>query len=366
MRKLPVGEALEKEKEFYRTASKEELMARAAELGMPFGSYQRQLLLQGARRPHQYPVKEEKPKTIVETQPIPREALAIKPIKPLARFKGDEEHMVADLADIHAGHVTPTYNTKVLLHRLSNWRDGILKIANLHRNLYPLRELWLLFGGDNVHGERIGEQVSLDELDVITDKYGITHAMGVSNQIHDILVPAVAGCITNFLQLFDVIHLRGVRGNHGIPSKLAALRSNWDMEFYRNLTSAFINEKRIDADFEYDNFYQKVEIQDHNFFVVHGDQIPMSYGVPWFGIERRVLNWNASIGGFEYVVIHHFHFIGESDVNGIPVLLNGTFCSDDQWTLNRLGKKGTIAQRVFGVHKKQGITWQYHIKLQRP
>ena len=366
---VPTGEDFEKEKVFFATATEPDLVKRAEELEFSNKkSYVKCMRDHGATRSYTNAVTSPpspSPSIVYETRTIPQEFLKIDRIKPTPAKKGDEEHQIVVIGDQHVGHSTVSFNSDSYIRRMKNFQKNTMLIASLHRNMYPLNELWMLFLGDNVHGERVGKQVSLDEMDTMVDKYGTRHVMGVSNQIHDVLIPATVNCILNFLQFYKVIHLRGVPGNHGANEKWNSLRCNWDLEYYRNLKSAFMHEKRVDADFEVDNFYQKVGIQDHTFFLVHGDQIPMHIGVPWFGIERRVLNWNASIKDFDYVVMGHFHFIGEDDVNGIPVFLNGTFCSDDKWTLNKLGKKGTLAQRTLGVHKKEGVTWQYNVKLEK-
>lgn len=302
------------------------------------------------------------PEVVYRTIPI--ESLHIDRIKPLSKHKGDEEHQVVQLGDAQVGHSTRSYNSGVYLRRMKNFERHTMLIANLHRNLYPLNELWIIFEGDNVQGEKIGKQVALDELDTMVDKHGTRHVMTVTNQIHDILVPATVSCIANFLQLYRVVHLRGVRGNHGTQEKWNANRSNWDAEYYRSLEMAFLHEKRVDVDFEYDDFFQIVEIQGWKFFVFHGDQIPSHHGIPWYGIERRVLNWKA-IYNFDFVLMGHFHTFGEHDCNGIPIFLNGTFCSDDAWALKKLGKKGSLAQRTFGVHKNVGVTWRYPVLLEK-
>lgn len=310
------------------------------------------------------PIPSSTPEPRIVYKTIPLEALNIKRFKPMPRRKGDEEHQVVTLSDQQVGHSTKSYNSEVYRQRMKNFERHTMLIADLHRNMYPINELWLIFLGDNVHGEKVGKQVSLDELDTMVDKYGTHHIMGVSNQIHDVLVPATVACIANFLQLYKIIHIRGVVGNHGTGEKWNALRSNWDAEYYHSLEMAFKNEKRVDVEFEYDGFYQIVEIQGWKFFVFHGDQIPAYHGIPWYGIERRVLNWNA-IYDFDYVLMGHFHTFGEHDCNGIPILLNGTFCSDDPWALKKLGKQGSIVQRTFGVHKNVGITWRYPLLLEK-
>ena len=213
--------------------------------------------------------------------------------------------------------------------------------------------------GDMIQGEQIGHKVDLAELE--RDAYG---------QKYEIIIPGLSNFLVNLLQVYPEIHVYGIRGNHGRPGKYASLRTNWDTDVYMALKMTLSQYERIKFYIEADEFYQIVELDGWKFFLVHGDQVPVTRNLPLYGFRTRVMNWYTSIGGVEKVPFHflcsgHFHTRWDFYANTIRCIGNGSFVTDDQWVLNVLGLVGQCCQETFGIHKRRGISWTYPLSLDK-
>lgn len=362
---LPEGEDLEKEKAFFATASKEQLIERAHKLGFSgLASYKKSLYEEGAKRPR---VNEIRPptsrplrtadalellETLVNTrldqlhQPVPA---TIPPLKSTRK----EEVQVLKVSDAHPGLKTATFNAEVFKQRLKVLRDKTIKICQLHRKIRPVKHLVVFFLGDELEGERIGYQLTLDELEAT-----------VLDQIFQIAAPAFGQFLTDLSTEYDTIDCYCVPGNHGSQGKFASSTFNLDTIFYLILQYSLAGNKKIRFQVEGQNFYQVVEVNGWNFLLFHGDQIPSHLGLPFYGLDRRVLRWSQSITQkFDYACCGHFHSANYLEPSGIPMLINGTFVSDDPYALKKLGLGSSCAQWTFFVDKDVGITASYLLRL---
>ena len=266
--------------------------------------------------------------------------------------KGDPETQVIVIGDDHAGAKTPSFNSKVYKKRFDVLFQSVMRITELHRNMYPLNDLVILDVGDNVQGENPYQGSTIGAVEC-----------GAVEQVYDLALPTLAGLLCSFKQEFKTIKFYGVRGNHGKLSRIAPQTSNWDLALYRALEKAKLPDG-IEIHFS-DEFNQIVEIEGFRFFVFHGDQIRNApFGIPYFALIRAVKDWYVTFGGFPYAVAGHFHKEDYLRVTSeTKLLINGALVTDDPYTLEQI-KTSTIPNHwTFGVHKKHGISWIYSLVL---
>lgn len=265
--------------------------------------------------------------------------------------RGDEEQMVVVVSDLQIGHQTPTTNAKIVEERAKRLTRRVVKIANLHRKAYPIRTLNVFLLGDVVHGENIGKTINLDELEMV-----------LSKQMFEVAIPILEQMLATFVHYFEKVVVWGLVGNHGRLSKEHADTTNMDGIVYRFLVERLKNYP-IEWHMEYERFYQIAEIANHRFLLIHGDQIPMALTLPYYGVTTRAMRLQGSVGRFNYLVMGHFHVPNFLTWQDMEIVMNGTFVSDDQWVLHKLGMATQPKQVVFGVHERQGITFRYLVRL---
>lgn len=265
--------------------------------------------------------------------------------------KGDEEQMVVVVSDLQIGHRSPTTNAQVIGKRMDNLVRRVIKIATLHRKAYPIRVLNVFLLGDVVHGENVGKTINLDELEMV-----------LSGQMFEVAVPILERMLATFTRHFEKVVVWTINGNHGRLSKENADTTNMDGIVYRFLVERMRNYP-IEWHTEYEQFYQLADIADHKFLLMHGDQIKMTLTLPYYGITTRAMRLQGVVGRFDYLVCGHFHVANFLNWQDMEIIMNGTFVSDDQWVLQKLGMATSPKQVVFGVHPQQGVTFRYLVRL---
>lgn len=138
---------------------------------------------------------------------------------------------------------------------------------------------------------------------------------------------------------------------------------NWDRVCYEIIKIALSNYNNIVWNIP-KAWYLNPTVQGHSFYLCHGDGIKSSMGIPYYGVERA----EAKISGMmeqqlDYVLMGHFHNPAEIQTNTSRVLINGNWMAGDMYSLKDLSKNSTPEQKIFGIHKKKGLTWTYNINL---
>ena len=268
-------------------------------------------------------------------------------IIPPVHSKRSVEDMGLVVADWHAGKKTSSYDRDVLRRRVEYLTQRVLNIIDLHQ---PIRRLHVFMLGDMPQGENVYQGSKVEEAE-----------MGARLQIKTLLVPAMSGLLVSASQVVEGVEAYGVRGNHGKYDKAAPSGTNWDLFFYDNLESALINQDRIHVH-PAENFYQLISILGWRFFIIHGDQVNATNGIPLFAMRRKMQDWYAHVGGFHYAYAGHFHSAAADQVNSVadyticPPLVTG-----DSWALEKIGRASKPVQLCFGIHKKYGRTWEYKL-----
>lgn len=286
------------------------------------------------------------PEPEIEIRHVPYPDFKIKPF-PQPKSRRDMEDLGLILADHHFGKVTASYNLEIAAKRLDNLLDAVMSIINLHR---PIRKVWVFNAGDNVQGENPHQGSKIGETEC-----------GAYEQIHDYAIPYSSRFLISLAQGVSEIEYIGVDGNHGIYERTAPQKTNWDGFFYSGLEAALVNQKNITIH-PPTKFYQLVNIRGFRFFLIHGNQVYATQGIPLFAMRRKMQEWYAYVGGFNYGYAGHFHSGAADQVNSIadyticPPLVTG-----DEWALEKVGRASEPKQLCFGIHDKHGRSFEYKL-----
>lgn len=118
-----------------------------------------------------------------------------------AQDNADEEVMVCLVSDIQMGHRTPTTNTRVIKRRLEHLTESVIRIAELHRQMYPIKKLVVWLGGDYIQALPPWF-ASFDELDAT-----------LFQQVYDHAVPAMTKMLLTWCAYFETVEVHATQGN---------------------------------------------------------------------------------------------------------------------------------------------------------
>ncbi len=277
------------EVKFYINSTQTDRVKRAKKYGILMSSYERRMRERGIRltdREHRVVIEQEAP-----PERIPYPDLKITPFKPVKASR-DEEDLGLVVADPHFGKKTESYSIAIAKARFQFLLESVMTIVNLHR---PIRKIWAFFTGDNAQGENPYQGSKLGETEC-----------GAYEQIYEHAIPTVSEFLISLSHGVEEVELIGVNGNHGSYDKISPDKTNWDSFFYEGLKSGLQNQKNITIH-PPKNFYQLVNIRGFRFFIIHGNQVNATQGIPLFAMRRKMQEWFAYVGGFNYAYAGHFH-----------------------------------------------------------
>ncbi len=282
---------------------------------------------------------------------------------PRNRDKYTAEHVGIILSDLHIGASYTKEDTgglsefslEIFKERMERMKHSVLEICERHRHVYDLPELHIFCLGDIVAG--------MPDAGAWSQNY-------IDQDIYDQMIEGVAAlrdAICVWSRAFDKVNFYGIYGNHGRIGKRGANKdsTNWDRICY-----AWCK----DTMREYDNvtwniptaWWIQTKIQDHNFYLTHGDGIRGSMGIPFYGVERAERNILGLMDEKpDYMLLGHFHSPAEIQTNSGCIIMNGSFMGGDMYSLKTLRRKDRAEQKMFGIHNKKGVTWTYNIQLEQ-
>lgn len=290
----------------------------------------------------------------------------IKPIKPvkLPQIKGKviEETLVLMISDSHCDQVvTPEevdgledFDFPVAARRAEVLVEQMLKFTKVSLSNFRFRKLVILGLGDYTSGQihnahqhsYFGEQFTNDL--AIAQLFAQMFAE-LSAHFEEIEILSIVG---NHGRLTDKIEFHGesVAANHDtLIMKIAEVHcqnlKNVKFEFPRGLSTI-------------------KEINGWNFFCHHGHGKKGSSDT-WARAKRK----SQTIvplhkGAIHYFCSGHFHTEGQVTVSGGATMLgNGSWLVCDQYSYQNIDEAGTASQTIFGVHKRNGVTWRLPIQM---
>ena len=271
------------------------------------------------------------------------------------------EHVGIILSDLHIGEEftlqdtggLSEYNLDIFKRRLAKLKKATLEIIERHRHMYELPHLHVFCLGDIVAGS-IGAGAWNDNYIRLSIYDQVFHG---TEALRDVL--------STWSNMFKKVSFYGVHGNHGRVGKRGQekISTNWDRIVYNHVRTSLEAYPNIEWHIPEAWWLQRL-IQQHNFYLCHGDGIRGSMGIPYYGIERA----EAKIAGLmeqkvDYILMGHFHSPAEIQTNSSRIVISGSFLGGDMYSLKDLGRGSVPEQKIFGIHEKKGITWTYNIYL---
>jgi len=272
-----------------------------------------------------------------------------------------QEHMGVILSDIHIGESftkedtggLSEYNLEIYYRRLNRLKEAVLEIAERHRNVCDIPHLHIFALGDVVAGMPDAGSWSSNYID---------------QDIYDQMFEGIAGIretVATWSRAFDKVTFYGIYGNHGRIGKKGVNQdsTNWDRICYEFIKLSLTEYDNIEWHIPKAWFLMK-KIQNHNFYLTHGDGIRGSMGIPFGGVERAEKNIVGMLDEKpDYFLLGHFHSPAEFQTNSGRIIMNGSFLGGDMYSMKQLRKRDNAEQKLFGIHEKKGITWNYNIQL---
>ena len=302
--------------------------------------------------------------------------LSMGAVPPVTSPTKDKRAKKAEVALLHStdwqlGKRTLTYNSKECERLVHQSIDKTIQITNIQRADHPVKEIYLLFGGDMVENTTIFPS---QPYEVDSD------IMMQFTEVSRIIVDIVRKLLANYEKVTVICE----PGNHGRVGKLGDLPKhiNWDSLCYMFAGLTLKNEKRLTWQMS-DEDIQRVHIPDptekgsgYKALLIHGDEIRWGTAST---IVRFADRWKSGaykffdsieqiVKGFDFrdLYIGHFHQHQSWNMaNGEgSVFMSGAVESGNRYARDLLASNGEPSQRLHFVDPVKGrVTSEYRLWL---
>jgi hypothetical protein len=258
------------------------------------------------------------------------------------------------LADWQLGKTTPDYNSDVAAERVQRYAEKVVNLIELQRSHHPVNEARIYLLGDLLEGEEIfpGQAHRIDASLYTQVFRGAELLAGV--------VRAVAAVVPK-------VTVKGAIGNHG--SLGGPIRrsyhpeTNLDAMLY-NVARMLVTDKRVEWPETFvageRAWYATDTVYDKTWFLFHGDQVKSaSFGIPWYGFNKRLLGWATSVHPFEYSASGHWHVPVRMQVNGITHWGAGSTESSNTFAQEFLASGGQRPSQWLLFQGAKGVTSEW-------
>lgn len=280
------------------------------------------------------------------------------PKPPKDKRKADPEVAICLLADWQLGKRTPDYDSDVCAYRLRKYAEKVVRLIDYQRAHHPVKEARIYLLGDLIESEEIfpGQAHRIDA----SLYQQLFHGAALLTE----LVRTIAAVVED-------VRVLGVIGNHGAiggPIRRSYHpETNIDAMLY-NIARGMVDEPRIDwletfVDGER-AWYATDDVFDKTWFLFHGDQIrSASFGIPWYGYQKRLLGWATSVDRFDYAASGHWHVPVRQQVNAITHWGAGSPESTNTFAQEHLASGGQTPSQWLIFQGAHGPTAEYLIRL---
>lgn len=272
--------------------------------------------------------------------------------------KADPEAAVVLMSDWQWGKVTPSYDSETAKRRIQKFTDKALRIIDYVRKHHPVPEVHTLYLGDLVEGELIFP--------------GQAHRIDASlyRQVFEV-AEAIANQQRQFKANVDAVKAKGVRGNHGDFGGYGRR----DMHPETNADTMAMNIARLHLEGSGVDFPEPItagerhwyavhEVMGKRWFLAHGDQVKgSSFGIPWYGMAKKIQGWHMTLGPFDYCVTGHWHQTVREDINGIIHFGAGSTESSNTYAQEYLAGGGQQGSQWLIFQNADGLTSEHPIRL---
>ena len=288
--------------------------------------------------------------------------LMMGPIKPVEQkvakgVSGKPEVALWHMTDWQGAKKTTTYNSKVMRKRVLEFAEKAVRITEIQRADHPVKECYILFGGDMVEG-LFNFPTQVFEIDAtLFEQY-----VNVSRLCVDVVRYA--------LEHYEKVTVVPEWGNHGrIGSKRDNVprSDNFDRMCYELARQLLAKEKRLTWQ-ECPDDIQRVQIGEYRALVIHGDEVGRNGFASPATIVQHVNRWRSGSYPWEFrdVYVGHYHTHAEwALANGLgSVYQTGSTESDNRYAGVMLAATATPSQRLHFIDPVKGrVTAGYKVWL---
>lgn len=274
----------------------------------------------------------------------------IAPVKEPAKDKRTKTEVALwHMTDWQGAKVTTTYNSQVMRKRVMEFAEKAVRITDIQRADHPVKECYILFGGDMVEG-LFNFPTQAHEIDATIFEQYVT----VSRLCVDVVRYALAH--------YEKVTVVAEWGNHGrIGSKRDGVprSDNFDRMCYELARQLLKGEKRLTWNDSPEDI-QRVEIGNYRALLIHGDEVGRNGFASSNQIVNHVNRWRSGAYGWDFrdVYVGHYHTHNEwAMANGQgSVYQTGSTESDNRYAGVHMAASATPSQRLHFVDPQKGRT----------
>ena len=283
----------------------------------------------------------------------------VQPVEAPAIDKSKKKAEVAlwHMTDWQGAKRTTTYNSEIMRKRVLEFADKAIKITEIQRADHPVRECYILFGGDMVEGLFNFPTQAFEVDATLFEQY-----VNVSRLCVDVVRVALSN--------YEKVTVVPEWGNHGrIGSKRDNVprSDNFDRMCYELAKQLLAGEKRLTWQ-DCPEDIQRVEIGNYRALLIHGDEVGRNGFASPGAIVGHVSRWLSGSYPWQFrdCYIGHYHTHNEWALpNGLgSVYQTGSTESDNRYAGVMLAASATPSQRLHFVDLIQGrVTAGYKVWL---
>lgn len=287
-------------------------------------------------------------------------AMVIPPVpEPKAERRAKKpEVAICLVADWQWGKVTPTYNSEIAARRVARYADKVVELVEIKRASRPVNEARIYLLGDLVEGEEIfpGQAHRIDA-SLYTQTFKAAEALAA-------MVRQIAAHVPK-------VKVVGVIGNHGQMGgpirRSYHPETNFDAMLY-NIARMLVGSDRVEWPETFvageRAWYAVDEVLGKRWFLFHGDQVKSaSFGIPWYGFQKRLLGWATSVEPFDYAASGHWHNPVREQVNAITHWGAGSTESSNTFAQEYLASGGQRPSQWLLFQGERGVTDEWCVQL---
>jgi len=292
------------------------------------------------------------------TKPFPIKQLKIPELSGRSR----NTTPILSLGDIHTGlHLKLShtgglnyYNKEKLVTQLENLKKALVIISIKQLAEYPLLKIHSL--GDLLDGINIYKGQAFQQDMYLTEQYYY-------------LAELMSTFLIELLQLYNIIEMKCVPGNHGRIGKKgeSPQEDNFEYLWYRHMEQKMQNYPRIKWDIS-ETWWMLDKTYDKTSLLFHGDGIRSWNSIPYYGIDRADAKYTKLLARqkdiYQILELGHFHSLSVLPTPTGNIVINGSFTGGSMLALKDMVTTSEPAQLFFGIHKDiPAINWYHPIYL---
>ena len=193
-----------------------------------------------------------------------------------------------------------------------------------------------------------------------------TEAAAVT-QIWSYAVPIIKQLFLNLLNVYEEIEVNCIAGNHGRMGRFNQMDfiDNFDYMLYRILEREFEEYDQITFNIP-ESWFLLHKIYNWNCLAIHGDGIRGYQGIPYYGIERALMQYHGLMeDNINYFFTGHFHTTTMLEHAKGDVLMNGSWPGPSEYAVKQLRRKSQSRQWFLIFNEKKGLIYMCPIYLRQ-